>query len=347
MREILRIEESGPGEEHLWDEYVDRHPQGTLFHRTPWQKMIQEEFGFRSIYLKAVDSTGIRGILPLFEVPQLFGKVNMISIPFSVYGGLLGDESRIEVSLLKRAETILKDRGGQFLELRHREGRDLPPLPGTDLYVTYCRDLPDRPEDCLGLLPRKARAAARHARNRYGLEAVSTLDLLDGFHNLFLLNKRRLGSPSFRPSFFRKVVDVHGDSVGLFNILEGGKPRSAVIYFVYRDTIFPYFAGTAPNAESVHASNFMYMALMEHAVRLGLKKFDFGRSRKNTGSARFKEHQGFSAVDLKYGYLLNRMDSVPTNNPSNPRYDLVKSIWSRTPVWVTRILGPRLIRYFP
>ncbi len=342
-----RIEESRPGEDPLWDGYVDAHPRGTLFHRTPWRDLVRAEFGFRPSYLKLVDTRGIRGVLPLFHVPRLLGKPCLVSVPFAVYGGLLADEAHHEKQLLEAADSRLMDCSGHYLELRHRENHGLDSLPGTDLYITYVRDLPDRPEDCLGLLPRKARAAARQARNRYGLEAVSSLDLLDSFHPLFSMNKQRLGSPSFGSGFFRKAVEVHGSRAGLFTVLSDGIPVSAVIYFVYRDIIYPYFSGAAPGAESVHASNFMYMALMEHGVRLGLKKFDFGRSRRGTGSSRFKEHQGFEATPLHYRYILNRAEAVPSNNPSNPRYDRVKRIWSKLPRWLVRLLGPRLIRYFP
>jgi len=330
-----------------WDDYVDAHPEGTLFHRTPWRDLVQAEFGFGSRYLMAVDRGGIRGVLPAFEVPQPFRRRCLVSVPFAVYGGVLADRPEVTRALVSRAKEILESAGGEYLELRHRERRGLDELPGTDLYVTYVRDLPADPEACLGMLPRKARAAARQARNRHGLEAVATRDLIDAFHPLFLHNKHRLGSPSFAPTFFKRALETHRECGGLFTILEGGRPVSAVIYFTYRDTIFPYFSGTGPGAESVHASNFMYMALMEHAVRRGFKRFDFGRSRRRTGSARFKEHQGFEATDLDYRYVLNRAAAVPSNNPSNPRFNRVKRIWSRTPVWLTRLLGPRLIRYFP
>jgi len=330
-----------------WNDYVDAHPGGTVFHRTPWQELVHEEFGFTSRCLKAIDGEGIRGVLPLFEVPQPIRRRCLVSVPFAVYGGVLADRPEVTRALVARAGEILEEIGGLHLELRHRERRGLDDLPGTDLYVTYVRDLPPEPEACLALLPRKARAAARQARDRYGLEAVATRDLIDAFHPLFLHNKRRLGSPSFAPSFFRRALETHRDRAGLFTVLEGGRPVSAVIYFTYRDTIFPYFSGTGPGAESVHANNFMYMALMEHAVRRGFTRFDFGRSRRGTGSARFKEHQGFTATDLDYRYVLNRADAVPCNNPSNPRFDSIKRIWARTPAWVTRLLGPRLIRYFP
>ena len=97
----------------------------------------------------------------------------------------------------------------------------------------------------------------------------------------------------------------------------------------------------------MHANNFMYMALMEHAVRLGLKRYDFGRSRRGTGSSRFKEHQGFSATNLDYRYVLHHAQEIPSNNPSNPRYDRVKRIWAHTPLWLAPRSGPAPDPLFP
>ena len=105
----------------------------------------------------------------------------------------------------------------------------------------------------------------------------------------------------------------------MFTIVHQGRPLSAVIYFIYRDTIFPYFSGTAEGAETMHASNFMYMALMEHAVRRGLKRFDFRSQPPGYGLGAIQGTPGFTPAALDYRYLLHRADSPPSNNPSNPR----------------------------
>jgi FemAB-related protein (PEP-CTERM system-associated) len=326
---------------------VDAHPDGTIFHRSDWRDLVRSQFGFRPHYFAAVEDDTIRGVLPLFLVPRPFGKRVLISVPFAVYGGILADDDETLRALLVHADQLLKGVDGHYLELRHREPRALDDLVLTDLYVTYVRNLPDAPEDCLGMLPRKARAAARNARTKFGLEAFDTLDMLERFHTLFLLNKRRLGSPCFSPAFFRKVVETHAGRVGLYNVMQEGRLMASVLYFVYRDTIYPYFMGEVADSRRVSASNFMYMALMEHAVRLGLTRFDFGRSRRGTGTAEFKEHQGFSPTPLSYGFRLHRAGSLPSNNPSNPKYDRAKMIWGRMPVAAARLLGPHLIRYFP
>ena len=36
-----------------WDEFVNQHPCGSLFHLTAWKRCIESTFGFRSTYLLA------------------------------------------------------------------------------------------------------------------------------------------------------------------------------------------------------------------------------------------------------------------------------------------------------
>src|SRR5260221_4852854 len=73
-----------------WDHYVLHHPQGTLFHLTAWQRVIARSFGYKPLYLVAVEGMDIRGVLPLFMVSNPLMGRTLISTPFAVYGGGLG-----------------------------------------------------------------------------------------------------------------------------------------------------------------------------------------------------------------------------------------------------------------
>src|SRR5690348_5202938 len=78
--------------ERQWDDYVYRHPQGTLFHLTAWKRAIERAFGFEARYLVAGDPECIRGVLPLFRVKNLIQGTSLISTPFAVYGGICCDD---------------------------------------------------------------------------------------------------------------------------------------------------------------------------------------------------------------------------------------------------------------
>src|SRR6266853_1757244 len=65
-----------------WDHYVLHHPQGTLFHLTAWQRVIARSFGYKPLYLVAVEGMDIRGVLPLFMVSNPLMGRTLISTPF-------------------------------------------------------------------------------------------------------------------------------------------------------------------------------------------------------------------------------------------------------------------------
>ena len=59
-----------------------------------------------------------------------------------------------------------------------------------------------------------------------------------------------------------------------------------------------------------------YWELMRLCLRArGLKVFDYGRSKLNTGSYAFKKNWGFEPTPLHHEYQLYKTDSVPQNNP--------------------------------
>ncbi len=53
-----------------WDEYVEKHPQGTLFHTLGWRNAVQAAFKHEPIYLSALRDDRLAGVCPLFMVPR-------------------------------------------------------------------------------------------------------------------------------------------------------------------------------------------------------------------------------------------------------------------------------------
>jgi hypothetical protein len=56
---------------------------------------------------------------------------------------------------------------------------------------------------------------------------------------------------------------------------------------------------------------------------------------------------GFTPQPLHYQYVLLGLKELPRINPSNPKFELPRRIWSRLPLGVTKLVGPRLLKYIP
>ena len=334
-------------DEAAWDDYVRGHAHGTFFHLLGWRDQVVEHYGCHEPrYLLAERDDGtIAGVLPLFRARSLSGEM-LVSVPYAVYGGILADDAATEPALLDAARELKESLGVKLAEFRclHRPASD---LPTSDLYVTFLRDLPDDPDECLSLIPRKSRASTRHARDRHGMELVEAADGVDAFYELFVENKRALGSPVFSRRFFRSLLDRFGERCTLHHVRHEGQVIAACVSFVHGETFNPYYSGSLPGTERLGSMNFMYWRLMEEAVKRGHKRFDFGRSRARTGPCKFKRNMGFEETPLTYQFLLGDGAEIPNVNPSNPRFDVVKNTWKRLPLPVVKRVGPHLMRYLP
>jgi FemAB-related protein (PEP-CTERM system-associated) len=343
----VRVRPAGPADEATWRALVMAHPGGTPFHLPAWSRCIQATFAHEPRHLLAERDGVTVGILPLFHVRSPFLGRNLVSIPYAVYGGPLAADREAEEALLRAGSALAKDLNVGYLELRFRDA-PANDLPENDLYVTFRRELPPPGSDTLLLLPRKARAAARQARDRHRLEFAEGMWYLPDLVRLFAINKRHLGSPGLPPDHFARLREEFRGALHLHVVRSGSEPIAAVLSFAFRDTILPYYSGALTEAaERGHANNLLYWGLLDWASAKGFRWFDFGRSRRGTGAADFKKNQGFEPTPLHYRYVLVRRRRVPTFTPSNPQLAPLRRLWRAMPMRVTDLLSRWFSRYLP
>lgn len=332
-----------------WDDFVLAHPQGTFSHLTGWKRVFEKAFGHRSFYLVA-ENTGspetIQGVFPLFAIKSvLFGR-SMVSVPFLTYGGILADDDTVRDALFHEASRITAEARLDYLEIRN-ETEPLGSLPVKDLYYGFKREISSDPDDNLKAIPRKSRRMVRQAMTK-GLDArFGGKELLDTFYELFAFNYRSLGTPVFSKRYLRILLEEFQDASSVLVIEKDGRPLSGVISLYFGDQVIPYYSGAFPEARQWAANDYLYWALMSDAASKGYRVFDFGRSKKDTGPYHFKRHWGFEPRPLCYQYDLCRADEIPDLSPANPKYHKKIELWKKLPLWTTKILGPRIVKFIP
>jgi FemAB-related protein (PEP-CTERM system-associated) len=342
----LVVRPLGPGEGQWWDEFVHRRPDSSFFHQSCWRQVVEQVFEHTPHYLVAERDGELRGVLPLFLVKSMFLGRTLVSVPYGVSGGLLAVDRDEELALLREAVARAERERVRYLELRHLADHRLG-LQTSELYVTYRCDLPEDPEECLLMIPRKARAEARRGRDKSGLQFVDGCDL-DTFFRLFSRNKRGLGSPTLPRRMFEVVCETLGDQAVMHSVLlADGRTVAAVMSFKFRDTLMAYYSGADEGHQSLGLNNFMYWKLCEWAVLNGFRQFDFGRSRVGTGPAAFKKNMGYEPIPMHYQYHLVGSSSMPEFHPSNPRLSVPRKLWQRLPLFVANPLGGWLSRSLP
>jgi hypothetical protein len=109
--------------------------------------------------------------------------------------------------------------------------------------------------------------------------------------------------------------------------------------------VLPYYGGGTNDARDVKANDFMYWEVMRRAAARGVRVFDFGRSKVDTGSYSFKKNWGFEPQPFAYQFHLVRARELPDLNPASPKVRAMIATWQRLPVWLTRWVGPMVAPY--
>jgi FemAB-related protein (PEP-CTERM system-associated) len=325
-----------------WDAFAERCPAATFFHRSGWHTVMEEVFHHRAHFLLAERGEEIVGVLPLAEMKsRLFGH-SLVSLPFCVYGGAAATDRHAVHALHSHARDLGERLGVSHLELRDTVQRE-PGWAQQDLYVTFRKRIDPDVEANMLAIPRKQRAMVRK-----GIKAGLRSDIdedVDRFFALYADNVHRHGTPALSRKYFRALQSIFGDDVEVLTVSDArGKPISSVLSFYFREEVLPYYAGDDESARDLAGNDFKYWELMRRACERGYKVFDYGRSKRGTGSYAFKKNWGFEAAPLHYEYMLYRGGEIPQNNPLNPKYRMFIAAWRRLPLAVANTLGPHIVR---
>ncbi|MDY6971069.1 MAG: FemAB family XrtA/PEP-CTERM system-associated protein [Thermodesulfobacteriota bacterium] len=346
-------------DEEIWDSFVMKHPEGTIFHLIQWKNVIEKTFGHKAHYLiaeeagnafKASDNNHVKssnitivGVLPLFTVKSaIFGRY-LVSVPFSELGGPIANSEIIEARLVSQAIQYTKENCLEYLEFRNMNPK-AEGLSQKDLYFNFSREIYDSLEDNMKAIPRKSRRMIRQGEKN-NLSFEFGLHAIDSFYDILARSYQHLGTPIFASRFFHNFYTEFGDRCNILMIFSDGRPIAGVFFFLFKNKVVPYYAGSLVQYRKLAPNDYMYWQLMKYGCENGFKIFDFGRSRADTGSFHFKRHWGFEPKSLCYQYFLNTLDDLPNLSPANPKYKKKIELWQRLPFWATKILGPPIAKY--
>lgn len=282
------------------------------------------------------------GVLPLMEVRTLLFGHTLISLPFCQWAGPLANDKEADLALREAAVRTAQSLKVDYLELRNAEA-GIHNWPAQDqLYVIFKKSISTDNELNLKEIPRKQRAMVRKGIAN-GLSATDCS--LEEFYALYTENVHRHGTPCAPITFFNAIKNAFGaDCETLIVRSPDGTALSSVLTIYWRNEVFPFYAGDTDRARREAANDFKYWEVMQRGAARGCGIFNFGRSKRGTGSYDFKCNWGFKPKALFYEYAISDGEDIPSLNPSNPKFELALKAWRRMPRWLVNRAGPVLVR---
>ncbi|MEW9856937.1 FemAB family XrtA/PEP-CTERM system-associated protein [Novosphingobium sp. M1R2S20] len=327
--------------------FVAAHPQGTPFHRPAWIKAVEQGTGNAALALVAQRGGSIVGLLPLNEIHSpIFGRL-LVSTGFAVDGGALVSDGEQGRALLAAAETLAQSRSCPTIELRGGKFAEIYPdwVLRTESHCGFVAQLAVDDEAQLLAIPRKQRAEVRKSlAGDLAVTVGSSADDREAHYAVYAESVRNLGTPVFPRSLFEAVLDAFGDEADILTVRHQGQPVASVLSLYWRGAVMPYWGGGSREARRLRANDRMYFELMTHARRRGCTRFDFGRSKTNSGAYHFKRNWGFKPEPLSYAVWTAPGAVKRDADPTSAKHALQIALWQRLPLRVANSLGPWIAR---
>lgn len=349
------VEVIDPLKNEKWDQWVEKHPFGLIYHLSGWKNVLDKSFGhIKGHYLAILDERGdIRSALPLFEAKSFLTGNRLVSIPFtSLFDPLVSSREDMD-KLVEAALELSKKVKASYIELRTFMSSGLKEEKKLDeqrFYKYHYIPLGDDPEAIKKTFDRTC------VRQRISRALKSDLTLVNGetendlrkFYNLHMITRKRNGLPVQSYLFFKTLWNNFYPSgkLQLFLAEHKGNPVAGMILLKYKERVSAEFAASDDQYRNMSPNHFLFWESIKMACREGYKIFDFGRtSPSNTGLMDFKERWGTQIVDLPYFYHSEKMMHKNGDRETSFIYRLTSKICRNTPEFALPYVGRFIYRH--
>lgn len=325
-------------------------------HDPAWVAALASGLDHRGLHLiERCDTTGqIRGYLPLtLASSRLFGRC-LVSLPFLSRAGAVAQDDAARTALIDQAVQLGVEHDVRYLELRHGGA-------GADHVKLFVRRAEKfrmamaLPEDRLAMwdgFDPKLRNALRRA-DRLKLDVQwGAVELLDEFYRVLTVNMRETGTPVQPRKLFDAVLEHLSPRAELAVVTQEGHPVAGALLVHCSGgaghaptTLVPAATCLRPAIQQ-GVTLWMFHHLLQRAITRHSRVFDFGRSSYKSASYRFKRQWGAKPTPTVYQFHVRHMDAG-ARRPTSPGGVRRSHAWQKMPLWLTRVVGPSLVRAMP
>lgn len=333
--------------ESRWNAFLKGRAEARTVHRAEWAEIFRQGLKHRPMYLEAERDDELVGVMPLVLVDSfLFGRY-LVSSPYVNVGGPIAVDDEIALAIISKACELADE-----LDVKHLELRNIRAFEHSRLNKIrtekklMIRPLPNTTEELLKSYRSEFRSKVLRGERNGVVFEFGREELLDEFYDVFAINMRDLGTPVFSKALFRAILEQLKDDAELCVGRLNGKPISVgLIWHGPEGTEVPS-SSTLRSCNQLGANMSLFGKLLSRAVERGSRRFDFGRSSEGAGTYTFKRNWGAEPSPSVWQYY-ERKGSAEEVRPDHPKFQRKIALWKRLPVWVTRLVGPVVVRGIP
>jgi hypothetical protein len=302
-----------PFSDKRWDDFVRRHPGGTIFHHSAWASVLCERYETQPDYYAVEnEKREITAIAPFFNIPFALKGRRMVCLPCSEYCFPLADNPADIEKLINFAVREAEEKHIAFLEIRGCAGDVKPDKLAFKEHPYYLNHVTEL-EETSQILRSKLSRETRYHLNRGEKSAVTVRrtdseEDLRSFHRLTSEMRRRIHLLPWPYRFF-KSIHRHLIEPGYAFLLVAEVDKQIVsggIFFEFKDKIINKINASDARYIQLRTNYLLMWNAIEMAYRNSCRYFDFGITNpENTGLIKYKSHWNSRQSVLPYYYYPN------------------------------------------
>jgi serine/alanine adding enzyme len=301
----IRVVNSLPIEE--WRRFVERHPQGNIFHTPEMFQVFERTKNHKPELWAATNGSRTLALLLPVRIALMDGFLRRLTTRSVAYGSVLCEPTRMGQAALTEllgAYTRQVDHAPLFTELRNLSDLGaIQPVLGEcgfsyEDHMDYLIDLDRTADDVFQGISKSGRKAIRRSKRRGVVaEEVRDRSQLSAHYDLLAESYARSKVPLADPSLFQAVFDVLVPKGMAKMLLARVKDRlvAASLEMPYKDVIYSWFSGYAENARKLYPNDHLVWHILKWGAKKGYRRFDFG------GAGRPDEAYGPRDFKAKFG----------------------------------------------
>jgi len=331
-----------------WAEFVERHPQASVFHTPGWLEALRRTYGYEPLaYTTTPRGVELANGIVFCRVSSRITGRRMVSLPFSDHcEPLVGRREDLE-GLLQTVERDRAREGWNYVEIRPRTASAAPRegVEPVQRFAFHTIDLNPELEEIAGrfhadCIRRKIRRAEREGVT---YEEGQTEAHLEKFYALLLRTCRRRQLPPQPREWFRNLVDCLGDRMKIRLASKDGRPIASTVTLSFRDVLVYKYGCSDERFHNLGGVHFVLWNAIQEGKKDGVREFDLGRSDlENPGLVAFKDRWGAIRSQLTYWRYPAR--SAPACLAGR-RMQAAKKIFAHIPDRVLITAGQLLYRH--
>jgi CelD/BcsL family acetyltransferase involved in cellulose biosynthesis len=329
-----------PLREREWDEWIDSHPENTIFHSTAWARVLSETYNHQPCYLRVCAQGELVALIPIVEAQSLITRRRGVCLPFSDYCSPLLFNSFSRMAVMEKVRQVARERSWSYFEVRGNSivSEDARP---SEAYYGHRLDLRPSTTELFSHFASSVQRAIRKAeRSGLSVSAHSTAEAIDDFYLLHARTRRRHGAPPQPRSFFANIQrNIINAGLGFIVLVKSGeRVVAAAMFFKRKSNAIYKFGASDERIQELRPNNLAMWKAIELLSESGVETLHFGRTEKdNDGLRRFKRSWGATEEPINYFKFDTVNNSWTTPAKRNLRFH--REIFRALPVTINRFAG--------